>query len=37
MRLRPDFQQLRKAGMTEDFSWDRSAGAYNEIYRTICS
>ncbi len=32
-----DFQQLRKAGMTEDFSWDRSAGAYNEIYRTICS
>ena len=31
------FKQLRKAGMTEDFSWDRSAEAYNEIYRTICS
>ena len=31
------FKALRKAGMTEDFSWKRSAEAYNEIYRTICS
>jgi len=31
------FKQLRKAGMAEDFSWTRSADAYNEIYRTICS
>ena len=31
------FKALRKAGMTEDFSWKRSAEAYNDIYRTICS
>jgi len=31
------FQALRQAGMTEDFSWKRSAEAYNNIYRTICS
>ena len=31
------FQGLRKSGMTEDFSWKRSAEAYNDIYRTICS
>ena len=31
------FKKLRKAGMTEDFSWTRSAEAYNEIYRSICS
>ena len=31
------FKQLRKAGMAEDFSWGRSAEAYNEIYRKICS
>ena len=31
------FKALRKAGMTEDFSWKRSAEAYNEIYRNICS
>ena len=30
------FKALRKAGMTEDFSWDRSAEAYNSIYRSIC-
>ncbi|MBD5162939.1 MAG: glycogen synthase GlgA [Oscillibacter sp.] len=32
-----EFLNLRKAGMTEDFSWGRSAEAYNEIYRKICS
>ncbi len=32
-----EFANLRKAGMTEDFSWGRSAEAYNEIYRKICS
>ena len=31
------FQGLRTSGMTEDFSWKRSAEAYNDIYRTICS
>ena len=31
------FRALRKAAMNEDFSWNRSAEAYNEIYRTICS
>ena len=32
-----EFNNLRKAGMTEDFSWDRSAAAYTEIYKKICS
>ena len=32
-----EFANLRKAGMTEDFSWGRSAEAYNEIYEQICS
>ena len=32
-----EFANLRKAGMTEDFSWGRSAEAYNEIYQQICS
>ena len=31
------FHKLQHAGMTEDFSWTRSAEAYNEIYRSICS
>ena len=31
------FYKLQHAGMTEDFSWTRSAEAYNEIYRSICS
>ena len=31
------FYTLQRAGMTEDFSWTRSAEAYNEIYRSICS
>ena len=31
------FHTLQHAGMTEDFSWTRSAEAYNEIYRSICS
>ncbi|MCI9318291.1 MAG: glycogen synthase, partial [Oscillospiraceae bacterium] len=31
------FANLRKAGMSEDFSWKRSAEAYNDIYRTIRS
>ena len=31
------FQGLRTSGMAEDFSWKRSAEAYNDIYRTICS
>jgi len=29
------FKAMRKTGMTEDFSWNRSAEAYNEIYRSI--
>ena len=29
------FKVLRKTGMTEDFSWDRSAEAYTDIYRSI--
>ena len=32
-----EFANLRRAGMTEDFSWSRSAQAYNEIYQRICS
>ena len=32
-----EFANLRKAGMTEDFSWSRSAEAYNGIYQKICS
>ena len=31
------FHKLQNAGMTEDFSWTRSAEAYNEIYRSIRS
>ena len=27
---------LQKRGMTADFSWKRSAQAYNDIYRSIC-
>jgi len=30
-----EFANLRKAGMSEDFSWKRSAEAYNNIYRMI--
>ena len=30
-----EFTNLRKAGMTEDFSWNRSAEAYSDIYRKI--
>jgi len=30
-----EFDNLRKTGMSEDFSWKRSAEAYNNIYRTI--
>ena len=30
------FQAMGKVGMTTDFSWGRSAEAYNEIYRSIC-
>ncbi|MBQ7714095.1 MAG: glycogen synthase GlgA [Oscillospiraceae bacterium] len=30
------FKTLRKRGMTEDFSWTRSAREYHEIYETIC-
>ncbi len=32
-----EFANLRKAGMTEDFSWSRSAEAYTEIYQKIRS
>ena len=32
-----EFANLRRAGMTEDFSWSRSAQAYNDIYKRICS
>jgi len=31
-----EFMNLRKAGMSEDFSWKRSAEAYNDIYKRIC-
>ena len=31
------FKGLRKTGMTEDFSWSRSAQSYNEIYQSIRS
>ncbi len=30
------FKKLRRAGMTTDFSWDASAQAYSDIYRSIC-
>jgi starch synthase len=30
-----EFANLRKAGMSEDFSWKRSAEAYNDIYKKI--
>lgn len=33
----PAFRQLRVAGMSEDFSWTRSAEEYNKIYQKICS
>ena len=32
---RDAFKRLQKRGMTTDFSWDKSAEAYNEIYRSI--
>ncbi len=33
----PDaFKTLQKRGMTEDFSWKRSAEAYHNIYQSIC-
>ena len=32
---RDAFRRLQKEGMTTDFSWDKSAAAYNEIYRSI--
>ena len=32
---RDAFKQLQYHGMTTDFSWDRSAQAYNEIYQMI--
>ena len=30
-----EFNNLRKAGMSEDFSWKRSAEAYTDIYKMI--
>ena len=33
---KPACAALRKRGMTADFSWTRSAKAYNDIYRSIC-
>ena len=30
------YAALQKRGMTADFSWTRSAKAYNDIYRSIC-
>ncbi len=32
---RDAFKQLQKRGMTTDFSWEKSAAAYTEIYRSI--
>ena len=33
---KPACARLQRRGMTADFSWTRSAQAYNDIYRTIC-
>lgn len=33
---KPACARLQRRGMTADFSWTRSARAYNDIYRTIC-
>src|SRR5262245_45936495 len=36
MRERPaDFRQVVKTAMTQDWSWDRSARAYEELYRKV--
>lgn len=29
------FRQVQKRGMTDDFSWDASAGAYESLYQHI--
>jgi starch synthase len=35
-RDRPaDFRQVVRAGMAQDWSWDRSAAAYEELYKRI--
>jgi starch synthase len=31
------WQKIQKAGMKEDFSWDRSARSYIELYKKILS
>ncbi len=36
-RSAPDrFHAMRKAGMTADFSWNRSAETYSRLYQSIC-
>jgi starch synthase len=36
MRERPaDFRQVVRTAMAQDWSWDRSAGAYEELYRRV--
>ena len=32
---RMGFDTVRRRGMTEDFSWNRSAGAYRRIYQDL--
>ena len=32
----PKWKQLMKKGMQVDLSWDKSASAYEEIYRKLC-
>jgi starch synthase len=34
-RYKPQWQALQKRGMAQDFSWDKSAIAYEKIYRKI--
>ena len=34
-RFKPQWQELQKRGMSEDFSWYRSAKQYVKLYRSI--
>ncbi|MCA9872232.1 MAG: hypothetical protein KC441_01200, partial [Anaerolineales bacterium] len=29
---RPRWQEIQRSGMTADFSWERSAGGYQQLY-----